>query len=314
MGHEKSSTFQKYYLSTHVRVDIQAIFLGGVSRADLIKEIGELHLRRDKNLPRALTAAQQQASWNCTEIKELQAELSALSAQVKNTIGRIRCKDTEQHRKYQVVQARIRCVKLRKEREAFQKLLKDFHSTSDLDHVVAQMMSQELPLEMLEPVEHILDSWRWLSEHLSKPAEDSSFAEIVETMAGLCLEVEERDIRKAASKLATTNPPTEETHATKRMLPSMVVVQGESLPQHVEPSSNMISSTQTENEPRSEKRSLGHDLAVATSLRKFSASEREPGRLTPLTCLFCYNKQGRQQSFKREDGLHRHYRSMHFYY
>ena len=45
MGRAKSDTFVKYYLSQHVVVDVQAVFLDQTPRSDFLQQVGKLHLR-----------------------------------------------------------------------------------------------------------------------------------------------------------------------------------------------------------------------------------------------------------------------------
>ena len=60
MGHARSETFLKHCISSSVIVDVQATFLGKELKANQIKEMGKLTLRRDPNLPKSLTPVQRQ--------------------------------------------------------------------------------------------------------------------------------------------------------------------------------------------------------------------------------------------------------------
>ncbi|KAI4260744.1 MAG: hypothetical protein LQ352_000136 [Teloschistes flavicans] len=68
LGHARSDTFLKHYISSNVVVDVQATFLGTASRADLIKEIGKLYLRRDPNLPKQLSDHQRTQAYQRPDI------------------------------------------------------------------------------------------------------------------------------------------------------------------------------------------------------------------------------------------------------
>ena len=52
-------------------------------------------------------------------------------------------------------------------REAFTKLLRDFHSAADLDHMVTQLNEEEPASKMLNPVPHVLEERRQLAHDCS---------------------------------------------------------------------------------------------------------------------------------------------------
>ena len=133
LGHAKSETFFKHYLSQRVVVDVQAIFLGHTSRSDLIKEIGKLCLRRDSNLPKALTDIQKKQAHDHNGIVKLEQKRTALKLELNCEFGTLtKGSSSLKGIEYKKLNNKINALKICGEREAFEKLLRDFHSTADL--------------------------------------------------------------------------------------------------------------------------------------------------------------------------------------
>lgn len=84
------------------------------------------------------------------------------------------------------VQSKLRTLRLRVEREAFTKILRDFHSAADLNHMVTQLNEEEPAFKMLTPVQHVLEERRQLAHGLFQSATESSFVKTVDAMARLC--------------------------------------------------------------------------------------------------------------------------------
>lgn len=187
-------------------VDVQATFLGTASRADLIKEIGKLCLRRDANLPKRLSDRQRTQAHQHPDVICAQKEKDALAQKLRDEFGSIKNGSKSpngiQHTR---VQSRLRALKLRVEREAFTKLLRDFYSAADLDHMVAQLNVEELASKKLTPVPHVLEERRQLAHDLFQPAPESSFAKMADTMARLCSLSEGKDQRCSSHEGDTTD-------------------------------------------------------------------------------------------------------------
>ena len=132
LGHAKSETFLKHYLSANVVVDVQSIFLGQASKSDLIKEVGKLCLRRDANLPQRLTSAQKaQACREQPEFEDLTRQINSLGTTLKNEYGGIKKgNDSENGKERKKAEYKLHAMKMRAEREALEKLLREFHNTA----------------------------------------------------------------------------------------------------------------------------------------------------------------------------------------
>jgi hypothetical protein len=74
-------------------------------------------------------------------------------------------------------------MKLQKERAALTEVLCDYHSTADLNHMVAQLEGEEPSSWLLNLVKHAITDRNWLAVNLFLPVSDESFTDIVKTMS-----------------------------------------------------------------------------------------------------------------------------------
>lgn len=272
-------------------VDVQAAFLGQDSMSDLIKEIGKLCLRRDPKLPKRLTDTQRTLVHQHPDI--ISAEQAKIMLQKQVGSG------TEHRRLCQ----RIRAMKLREERAALAKALHDYHSTADLDHMVAQLKGEEPPSEVLAPVEHAVADRNWLAANLFLPVTDESFANIVESMSRLCWQAEGKGQQNSAAAKHNTHP----------LIHSSSVCSD--LPAPLPDSDADIRPSQLSfKEPKP-----GHCDQAATATTEVVIPPSVPPTkkwLTNRTCLFCFGnpQRSRAQRFPTTASLRNHYRMVHFQY
>ena len=292
-------------------VDVQATFLGTASRADLIKEIGKLCLRRDPNLPKWLSDHQRTQAHQHPDVIRAQKEKDALAQGLKDDFGFIKNGSKSpngiQHTR---AQSRLRALKLRVEREAFTKLLRDFHSAADLEHMVTQLNGEEPASKMLAPVPHVLEERRQLAHDLFQPATESSFAQMVDTMARLCSLSEGKDQRCSSHEGDATDQ-TNMPYACAQ-LSSPTVDEPVHIADSIDLTLDLDGAEPLEDaRPTKPVRSAKSRKLVASS--KITKANKPP---TSLMCLFCYGnlKRGRTQSLARTDSLRRHYRQVHFQY
>ena len=339
MGHARSETFLKHYLSSSVVVDVQAAFLGLESRSDLIKEMGKLRLRRDPNLPKELSGAQKKIAHQEPDLIDAQKEHNNLYIELKSRYGQLQkapldC--TVRHRHKELAQT-IRKLKLQYERVALQKLLENFHSNADLDHMVMQLKG-EAPVTQatLPPLQHSLPDREWLANKLFSPADDDTFAQIVESMARICPFVEPV---KVSSKQKVTTPEVYDcseqcvTGLTEALIqpPTLLDLQPgvQNLASTVEPATANTSTKQSSPTVQLLSRPGVASRTPRTVLGKRHAKEQPDltilPRKTPClagptpslprsVCLFCYREDIKNHVFKRKDHLRRHYRTTHFQY
>ena len=317
MGHARSETFLKHYMSSSVIVDVQATFLGQDSKSDLIKEMGKLTLRRDPNLPKKLTNEQKAQAYNVPELIAACQQFALLRRDIQSQFGAMN-KAPEgnlfigEHNK---LRQRINTMKLCFKREALEKLLRDYHTNADLQYMIAQLKGEKpISTPMLAPINYVLPERIELAHRLFQPADDFTFTLIVSTMVRLCGLHEDRYHDRFAE---TTNT------APKTSV--------------FDPATDQISSDNTQQPPLGNAitESYGKlDISIDTSLKSCVADrqtkqrpelqEETPKPLsnqpkirrdrTALVCLFCQEKGGRKQPFPRKDSLRRHYRTRHFQY
>ena len=81
----------------------------------------------------------------------------------------------------------ISTLKTRYERAGFAKLLDEFHTNADLEHMIAQLKGeQSTTTSAVTPVHHVLNERRKLAELLFQSVNDIEFSQIITTMAMLC--------------------------------------------------------------------------------------------------------------------------------
>lgn len=83
------------------------------------------------------------------------------------------------------VQKRPRALKLRSERKAFTRILREFHSAADLEHTVSQLNGKEPAPKMLAPMAHVLEERRRLTLDLFQISPEYSFGARVDTIVSL---------------------------------------------------------------------------------------------------------------------------------
>lgn len=313
MGHARSETFLKHYISSSVIVDVQATFLGQSSKSDLIKEMGKLTLRRDPNLPKQLTDAQKKEAHQVPALISAKSRWHLLGRQLKQEFGQINkapqgCLVTTER---QDLCRKIKTLKLRYEREAFEKLLNNFHSNADLEHMVAQLKGEKpLTTSMLAPVEHTLAQRTELAEILFSPANDSSFAQIVKTMAQLCKLHEEKSTRDSPihKEVSVTEVKSSASPNIEPIICPVIHDQQASVAAIASRSYASVNNASSTPKPVIKFRAPPQRLAQHT---------KQPSMQTPApikqaskksTCLFCNAR------FSRKDNLRRHYRTRHFQY
>ena len=293
MGHARSETFQKHYLSSHVVIDVQATFLGNESKSDLIKEMGKMTLRRDPNLPTKLSEEEKQAAHQTPEINAAVDLFASTRRAVIKKFGRLNAAPPKDPliKAFRNAQKVFNTLKARSERSAFRKRLQDFHSSADLECMTAQL-SGKIPVShpMLVKPEHAILQRNQLVEDLFKPADDATFARIVQNMSILCVSIEPLKNRGSKSLPATV------PHLTKPMQ-RVVKEQQDEMSASVSSSSNFLNT-----------KSLSSNSYVLRSSKQKSTPMKIEKSRSSLTCLFCVNKKGMQYTFSRQDSLRKHYR------
>ncbi len=312
LGHARAETFLKHYMSSHIVVDVQSIFLGRDSMSDVIKEIGKLSLRRDPDLPKRLTAEQKAQAHQHPDIVAAKETREELKRWVLNESGTIR---KGQHSSngiaYKAFQNKVQALQMREERLALDQLLREFHNTADLNHMVAQLEGKEPVTKILTPVQHILPDRNRLADGLFVPATNSMFSDMVEVMSRFCLQYEKRGDRDHGCLESMVDPASDEVLCVGPQQPLPALngnTQSTGLPGCID----MGEAAQAVSALEAALASEGvKAVAVATEATpaKVTKSRRPP---TSLMCLFCYQRC--PKVFSRSDALRKHYRMVHFQY
>ena len=121
--------------------------------------------------------------WEAHQAPELillaQKKWQLRSSQLKQIYGQIKKvpSDCSLLIERQQLHNKIHALKLRFEREVLEKLIANFHSNADLEHMITQFQGDKLILiSMSAPVKHNLAHRNELAEALFLPAVDASFA------------------------------------------------------------------------------------------------------------------------------------------
>lgn len=158
LGHRKIETFQKHYQSTDMVVDVQATFLGFTSKSDIIKEIGKLCLRQDPNLPRSLTIDQKLQARNQPELQQLERQRNVLTQGLRAHFAKL--KDgaaTSEFAQRQNVIGQLYRERARAKKEHFQRVLREFHDTADLNLMVSQLEGKNTLVGLRPPVNFVFE-------------------------------------------------------------------------------------------------------------------------------------------------------------
>ena len=309
LGHARSDTFLKHYISTHVFVDVQAIFLGTASKADLIKELGKLCLRRDPHLPKRLSDQQKREAYERPDIIQTQRERAGSERALKDRFGcSSKARGSPEGEAFQKIQSKLQGLKRQAEREAFSRTLRDFHSVADLEHMVLQLKGQTPTSPLLVEAPFVLEERKHLAHDLFRPATEATFAAMVDAMARLCL-LSEGKKGQGPQALGSQRPaPDVDDRPLSPLVPS-------------EPAWTRRSGHEplrADNaQPPARKQQGKAAKSVRLKLKPPSCRVAKTKKLlTPLTCLFCHGnpRRGRTQTLARSDSLRRHYRQVHFQY
>jgi len=283
---------------------VQAAFLGQDSLSGLIKEIGKLCLRRDPNLPKRLTDSQRALAHRHPDIIGVEQAKVELKREIESVYSSMKqAAESPEGIKYRRLYSQGRAMKLREERAALAKTLHDYHSTADLDHMVAQLKGEEPSSQILAPVNHVIPDRNWLAGNLFDPVTDESFANIVETMSRLCSQSEGKGRRNFGGP----------RHDVKSLVHSPMPCDSPPKPlleadAHVRPTQLAVDAAR----PGRRDQAAAATTAVAIPL----TIPQTQKRLTTRTCLFCFGnpQRSRAQRFPTTASLRNHYRMVHFQY
>lgn len=158
----------------------------------MIKEIGKLCLRQDPNLPTSLTKDQKSQAHNQPELKELESRRDALSVGLKSKFGLFKNgASTPEFAQRKALMGQLNRGRARAEKELFQRVLREFHDTADLNLMVSQLEGKNTLVGLRPPAEFAFEERQRLSTSLFQETTDISFAQIVDDLCLLCTRQEQ---------------------------------------------------------------------------------------------------------------------------
>ncbi|KAL8673854.1 MAG: hypothetical protein Q9168_001719 [Polycauliona sp. 1 TL-2023] len=297
LGHRKIDTYQRHYQSTNVIVDVQATFLGSTSKSDMIKEIGKLCLRQDPNLPCSLTEEQKVQAHTQPDLQKLEHRREGLTRELKAQFRRLKDgASTPLFLERRRVMGQLSHGRARAEKEYFQRILREFHDTADLNHMVSQLQGKNNLVGTRPPVDFAFEERQRLATTLFQETTESNFAQIVEDLCLLCT----RQEQSRSGRVSYSPTPTAE-----HSLDMSTIAQGSGT--NVQENGRDITVVESSSLPilditqPSPHLNILEDIVVESSL-------------LPITSTMRDAKHGRAKPFARPATLRKHYENIHFQY
>ncbi|KAK6495901.1 hypothetical protein TWF481_002946 [Arthrobotrys musiformis] len=143
LGHTGGSTFDRWYKSRRVNVDIQSAFPGTPSRKDLLEAIGKMGLRRHPQVPKSLTPDEKEKAIQQNEVLEnLQMDAAELRSRLirdHKDLKSAKDADPITYKEYQTLQSDIRAEKTACQRDALSMKRKDFFDNMNEMEIANQL-------------------------------------------------------------------------------------------------------------------------------------------------------------------------------
>ena len=284
-------TFLKYYLSQHIVMNVQAVFLGQNFMLNMIKEIEKLCLHQDPKLPKHLTDSQQILVHQHPKI--ISAEQVKIVLQKQIRLG------TE----YQCLCSQIWAIKLWEECVALAMTLHNFHSTVNLNHMVTQLKKKKSASQILVLIKHVIVNHNWLTANLFLLVTDESFINIVKSMSHLCLQTEGKGQQNSIATKHNNNSLIQSNSVCDDLVKSL-----SDFDTNIPPTQSFIKAAEPEQ--------CGQATTAITETVIPPSLPPMKKWLTTCTCLFCFeNLQcSHAQRFPITTSLCNHYCMIHFQY
>ncbi|PVH71727.1 hypothetical protein DL98DRAFT_367011, partial [Cadophora sp. DSE1049] len=166
----RGDVYERYYMSSFIDADCQAIYLGTTRRDDLIRAIGRLE--RHEEAPDKLNNEQKLEISNNPEVVALIASRKRYAEKIKRQ-GYITIKDakgTFWHTKHTKAQRELNSLKNQLRDMLLDKTIDEFHETVHVTEVERQMLGI-LPAEVLTPsnIEYELEERATVARLLFQP-------------------------------------------------------------------------------------------------------------------------------------------------
>lgn len=189
MGHARADVFRRHYLHQTVKVDTQSMYLGTVSRTDLISSIGLMSARRDPRAPVKVDTAELDIN-NHPQILPLKEDTDRLRIDLRKkykTLTAARNRFPDEYKKYATAMAKLRSRKKAISREELAKTRKNWFEAVDHEEIKQQLQgSQPSEFSYTEPKFHCPLRSSVASYH--RGTTGIAWTDAVGTLADLCLQ------------------------------------------------------------------------------------------------------------------------------
>lgn len=149
MGHERADVFRRHYLHQTVKVDTQSLYLGAVSREDLIKTVGLMSARRDPRVPQQLDKERLAALMEDSHSKYLTKQRDGLGEDIKlrhATLSAAKAAEPGKYQEYEKAQRARRTYTAKLKRDSLAEYQRAWFDNVDHEEIKRQLQG-ELPSE-----------------------------------------------------------------------------------------------------------------------------------------------------------------------
>ncbi|KAI9773157.1 MAG: hypothetical protein M1840_008278 [Geoglossum simile] len=227
MGHIRGQVFERNYLSSHVKIDVQSAYLGSPSQDALIRALGQMSLSQDLRAPKSLSAEQATAIKHHPKVAELQGKCNDLRSRIKLKYGKIKsAKDTEIYCQYQLLKKELLVEIQRQRQERLCNERKQFFNTIDSREIQQQFSGlsssgtdeKQIDIDVEARAQHISKERTRIADGLFRLSADSTDQEryglrvqVLTDLVALCRQREspsqERSPHNDLDKISDTPEP-----------------------------------------------------------------------------------------------------------
>lgn len=215
MGHARADVFRKHYLRSTVKVDTQSAYLGTVSRADLIRNIGLMSANRDLRAPVRLKPGFKLD--NHPEIAALKAERDGMGWSLRAEYGTLKASESAfpaGHEAYMAAKRKLNARKVSIKRAELEQSRKTFFERVDHEEIQHQLRGAEA--STFTYTEPKLCPLRTLVATYHKGGSDISWADALRSLTDICLQ------KPTVHRSAAWKAPMDNTTSGTRLCPFCV--------------------------------------------------------------------------------------------
>jgi hypothetical protein len=195
IGHLRS-TYEKYYMPTHIARDFQSIYFGSPSEDLLIESVARMGVSRDRRAPTELDDEQLEKLRNDPALAILCKQREVYKEQLYNQGFYLlsKSKGTDLYQKYEDTKRKLSSTYQKLYRERLESAVRDFHESIDTIEIAKQLSRMAADKVLTLPaVEFELWERGTFAGMLFKPIQDDKARiRFVRTLARLCHKQETR--------------------------------------------------------------------------------------------------------------------------